>query len=320
MTTDLPWAGSIRRRLRQLLGAGPPRITAAVASLTGARNENQDNYLILADGRAELLRNGEPVEMVIPNWPRQRVRLAVLDGMGGHRDGRQVAEAAAQRVAGIPPQYDAVTLRQSVLNLHRQLLRQFARPQDPANPGATVVWAELDRYSGRGWLAHVGDSRAYLLRDGRWHSLTHDHCLAEFNWRDGDLGDREYRRLTMLGDKRIAQALAYGSWGIRTDDRGIKPYAHSPDLRLDLAAELVGELAEHADIRPLRLACGDRLLLATDGLWDASANGGWQGPVSVGWIADGANQFAQAAIDHGSRDNVTVLLAGSDDGEGARDS
>ena len=310
-------------------------IHAAVASLRGQRAENQDNYLLLSDGQARLLRDGAPLSVAVPKWPARRIRLAVFDGMGGHRGGRQVAEAAAMAAAQIPPQDTADATRTAILQLHRELAQQFSDPAarikgDTGRPGTTLVWVELDQRSGRGWLASVGDSRVYGSSTTGWQPLSHDHSLAEFSWRDGELDQQEYQRLSCNGGQRLAQALAYGSWGIRYDDRGLKPFSHDEALRLDLASDLPAEMAGHADIKALQLEPGQGLLLASDGLWDGAAGGkrGWTDVISSGqggpgWpdgvgepgeagraatLASQADEIAHAAIADGGRDNVTVLL------------
>ena len=302
------WRGLLDRCL-----GTPVSLHTAVTSLRGRREENQDNYLLLSDKQARLMRDGEPVTMAVPNWPRQRLRVAVFDGMGGHRDGRQVAEASAAAAACIPPQTNAADTRAAVLQLHRQLADRFVRHHHrQGNPGTTMVWVELDQRSGKGWLASVGDSRVYRCRGGEWQQLTFDHTLAEFNWRDGDLDDGEYSRLSAGGDQRLAQALAYGSWGIRYDDRGLKPFLHHPDLRLDLANELSAQRLEHADVKSLQLKDGEVLLLASDGLWDnAVGSGEWGQPGEKTDLAALSTEMANSALGRGGRDNVTVLLLGS---------
>lgn len=281
---------------RLTLGPFQPRVD--YASLTGPREENQDNLLILHQGRRILLQEQKVVETPRPDWPARWLRAAVFDGMGGHRDGRAVAEAAAEGLAALPVVKNPRQQREAVLALHERLARRFAREGDPANPGSTLVWVELDLLSGRGLLAQVGDSRACLYRNGRWYTLTHDHTIVEFNWRDGELKEADYLALRNEPGQRVAQALAYGSFGILADGRGIKPYAHAPQLRLDLPKDLPRTLRDHADLRVLRLTAGDRLLLASDGLWSASFN--W--PTG----AD-AKALAQAVLAAGGRDNVTVV-------------
>ena len=309
MPAGLPPIGPLWRRLWRHLLANRWRAGVAAVSLTGNRDENQDNYLLLADGRAEYLIDGARCNVPARHWPRRYVRLMVFDGMGGHRDGRQVAEAAARGAVRIPPQHSEQALRSAVQALHQTLAKEFFRTGDPGNPGAAMVWVEVDLRSGRAWLAQVGDSRVYLLRGRRWRCLTHDHTLVEFNWRDGDLDDGRYRELSALPGQRLAQALAYGSWGIRRNADGAKPYQRDGGLRLDLADELAADKAEHADVRALSLCSDDRLLLASDGLWSHAADGQWWGPEDLDVSTDALQALATQAIARGGRDNVTLLAA-----------
>jgi len=198
-------------------------------------------------------------------------------------------------------------LRVALQALHQELAEGFIREGEPGNPGATVVWVEVDLRSGGAWLAQVGDSRVYLLRGRRWRCLTQDHTLVEFNWRDGDLDEVRYRELSALPGQRLAQALAYGSWGIRRDDSGAKPYQGDARLRLDLPDDLPADKADHADVRALSLSSGDRLLLASDGLWSHAADGQWWGPEDLEVSTEELQALATQAIARGGRDNVTVV-------------
>ena len=78
-----------------------PWLDAAAGSSVGAgslpRRENQDNFLLIdASGHAVCLSRQAPFHCQVPGWPRGHVRAAVLDGMGGHGQGREAAEAAVQ--------------------------------------------------------------------------------------------------------------------------------------------------------------------------------------------------------------------------------
>lgn len=288
------------RALWRRLAGQPAAPTVDFASQSGPREENQDNLLVLYQGHQWLLRDQALADTPRPDWPARWLRVAVLDGMGGHRQGREVAEAAALGLAGLPVARDPRRQREAVLTLHDQLARRFARDGDLASPGSTLVWLELDLRTGRALLAQVGDSRAYLHRAGQWRALTHDHTLAEFNWRDGDLPEADYRALRDTPGQRVAQALAYGSFGILADGRGIKPYQHAPGLRLDLADDLPPALRDHADLREVPLQAGDILLVASDGLW--SADFPWSPDAGAEALAQ-----AQAALAAGGQDNVTLV-------------
>ncbi len=75
-----------------------PQLDVAAHSRAGPgpepRLENQDNFLLIdATGKAQFLREQERQQHLVAGWPAGHVRLAVLDGMGGHGRGREAAEA-----------------------------------------------------------------------------------------------------------------------------------------------------------------------------------------------------------------------------------
>ncbi|HET6719124.1 MAG TPA: PP2C family serine/threonine-protein phosphatase, partial [Rhodocyclaceae bacterium] len=112
--------------------------------------------------------------------------LAVADGLGGHANGREAAEYC---VRGLLADYyatpDTWSIEQSVDTvvgaLNRWLLAQSARSRDHAGMATTLTGLVL---RGRRYhVLHVGDSRAYLWRDGTLRQLTEDHTWEhpEFN-------------------------------------------------------------------------------------------------------------------------------------------
>ncbi|HET6718580.1 MAG TPA: bifunctional protein-serine/threonine kinase/phosphatase [Rhodocyclaceae bacterium] len=114
------------------------------------------------------------------------ILLAVADGLGGHANGREAAEYC---VRGLLADYyatpDTWSIEQSVDTvvgaLNRWLLAQSARSRDHAGMATTLTGLVL---RGRRYhVLHVGDSRAYLWRDGTLRQLTEDHTWEhpEFN-------------------------------------------------------------------------------------------------------------------------------------------
>ena len=302
------WWRGLRRRF-----GGTMAFSTGAVSLQGRRPENQDNYLLLQplaeSALAQMLVDGTVHESAIADWPARRVKLALFDGMGGHRGGREIAEAAVKAVAESPAQHDPAGLRQTIQQIHALLGQRFPGI-DRDSPGTTLVWVELDLDSGCGLLAHVGDSRAYRLAQEQWSALTHDHTIAEFNWRDGELDDQRYQEARRMGSQRLAQAMGYGSWGVLADARGVKPFRRCTRLRLDLPKELPPAIQHHADVQALQLQPGEVLLLASDGLWDQQPGGRWQGPTCLPATTDAAKRIADTALQAGSMDNITVVLAG----------
>ncbi len=106
----------------------------------------------------------------------------VADGMGGHTAGQVAAELAAQAaVDALRTLVDASAslaekLRYAVAAANREIFSTARAKPDLAGMGTTLV--ALLAGENRVALAHVGDSRAYLIRGRRIRQLTHDHSLV----------------------------------------------------------------------------------------------------------------------------------------------
>ena len=110
--------------------------------------------------------------------------LAVADGMGGHAHGDVAAQIAvdslgqafaraAKPTIAAPEQFLADAIRQA----HTQILEQAQRRKLGDNPRTTVVACAVQ--DGRAWWTHVGDSRFYLIRQGRVAARTRDHTYVQ---------------------------------------------------------------------------------------------------------------------------------------------
>jgi PPM family protein phosphatase len=246
---------------------------AARTDIGRVRENNEDKYdVFLPDDPATLGLRGRL-------W-------TIADGMGGHAAGQIASEAGLKTLIrtyfwGTPdmPGVDgpsdgepADALRSSLIEANALLTR--AARQFEGGMGTTAVAAVVrdDVLT----IAHVGDSRAYLLRDGeRVRQLTVDHSWVEEQVRRGTLTRAEaesspYRNV-------ITRSLGMGD--------GCEP---------DTISE--------------KLLPGDRVLLATDGLTgylDADAIGAITQNKGV---ARATLDLIDAANDAGGKDNITVLL------------
>lgn len=140
------------------------QVAVGHASLTGPRERNEDFCGVVTPRGAELDNKG--------------LIAAVADGIGGHRGGR---EAAEYTVRGLLSDYYATpdtwsvphALDRVVGPLNRWVLAEGGRQPELAGMATTLSVLVL---RGRRYvLAHVGDSRIYLLREGRLDCLTEDH-------------------------------------------------------------------------------------------------------------------------------------------------
>src|SRR4051794_10155449 len=107
--------------------------------------------------------------------------LAVADGMGGHAAGEVASRVVIETVAALdtePPEGDATEALREAVETANGYLRDMVAA-DGALEGMGTTLTALLWVQGRLALAHVGDSRGYLYRDGRLEMVTHDHTLVQ---------------------------------------------------------------------------------------------------------------------------------------------
>jgi len=111
--------------------------------------------------------------------------FVVADGMGGHKGGKQASQMAVATIeercvaATQTARFDLELLRlvEAVRDANRSILERGSHDDDLSRMGTTVVALLLDGIS-QGAIVHVGDSRAYRLRDGQLELLTVDHTVV----------------------------------------------------------------------------------------------------------------------------------------------
>lgn len=248
---------------------GGRRLDLAAASRIGAgpvlRFENQDNFLVIdAAGRAHFLRDGGAQSAQVDGWPPGHMRLAVMDGMGGHGHGREAAESVATGLLAIPACVDTASLSRHLERLHYRLQRRFdALHEAGPRPGTTLTMLEIPP-AANPLLWHAGDSRLYEVTRQGARPLTVDHVPATVLAMSGLLDeDAWWRHVHGSHAPQIAQAFILGNTLLdpaRLDD-GL--------LGLD-AATLPPWLRALPDRRALALRPDATYLLATDGFWSSS--------------------------------------------------
>ncbi|MDE8701528.1 Stp1/IreP family PP2C-type Ser/Thr phosphatase [Adlercreutzia equolifaciens] len=156
----------------------------------------------------------------------------VCDGMGGHAAGEVASEIAVDVVAQRAPRTaDAAALGQAVEEANLAIIKAAREGVGRAGMGCTCTAAILDKE--RLVIAQVGDSRAYLLHQGRMQQLTRDHSLVT--------------DLIEAGQITPAEARVHPQRSVITRALGSDPRTE-PDLF------------------ELNVETGDRLLLCSDGL------------------------------------------------------
>ncbi len=227
------------------------------------RAENQDNYLVVdARGCARYLRDERPVQRQLDGWPRGHLRLAVLDGMGGHVNGRAAAEKTVQGVLRIPPATTLAELSPPLERLHDELHAQMHRPGE--YPGCTLTLLEIPA-QGPALLFHVGDSRLYEIDARQVRFLTVDHVPATRFAMLARMPEQDWvQHVHNESRPIISQAFVLGnSLGGDT--------LFEDELRDDLFELHDGNLPAFlhglGDRRELTLEPGRVYLLGSDGLW-----------------------------------------------------
>lgn len=123
----------------------------------------------------------------------ERGLFVVADGMGGHLAG-QVASALAVQVISEEYQPNAYRepgqrLREVVLKANAAILNQGLQNPDYSGMGTTITAAAVK--ADFLYISHIGDSRAYLYRDGRLQQLTQDHSLVNELFKNGSISLEE---------------------------------------------------------------------------------------------------------------------------------
>ena len=199
----------------------------------------------------------------------------VSDGMGGHAAGEVASSIAVETVGEqAPGTADDVLLGAAVESANMSVIE--ASEQGIGKPGmgctATAVLIEGNRMA----VAHVGDSRAYVLRQGTLVRITHDHSYVE--------------ELVDSGQITADEARTHPSRSIITRALG-----SDPDM--------------YADHFSLEVNDGDRVILCSDGLSSMISDAEIESlAVSSATPQQAADNLVAAALTAGGSDNVTVVV------------
>lgn len=231
----------------------------------------------------------------IERLPGGTVLAVLADGMGGHQAGDVASQSAvdlvAQAFAGEAKELAAGEREKRLLAAITAAnadiyARSISRPE-LAGMGTTLVVALAGQ--DRGILAHVGDSRAYLLRAGQLVRLTEDHSLVNELVRSGQISPEE---------------------------------AESHPRRNVLTRAVGTESDVVPDVHEWEWSEGDTLLLCTDGLTnmmsDTAIGERLQQAGDVDALAD---ELVAGALAAGGDDNITVIVVKNEqeDGGGGTD-
>jgi protein phosphatase len=204
--------------------------------------------------------------------------LVVADGVGGAAYGDVASATAVQvlrRLDEEPESGQMLTALAGAVHRVQDRLAELVE-EDPELDGTstTITAALFDGH--RLGVAHIGDSRAYLLRDGTITRLTTDHTFVQTLVDDGQITEAE------------ARVHPHRNIILRAVD-GV--HAADPDLF-------------HVEPRE-----GDRLLVCSDGCTGALTDEQVAALLGAGTVDAAAVHLVESALDQGSTDNVTVITA-----------
>ena len=203
--------------------------------------------------------------------------FAVADGMGGHKGGDVASSLALQTIdaaAAAPEQEDVERLVEQIKEANHRVLERGESDKDLRGMGTTVT--ALLTADGKAHVVHVGDSRAYRLRDGAFQQLTEDHTLVQRMVREGKLTEEE---------------------AARHPQRSVLTRALGVDVDIPI------------DQLTLDVQEGDRVLLCTDGLTSMVGRERIQGILEGEAEPQAAcERLIDAANRAGGDDNITVIV------------
>jgi protein phosphatase len=255
------------------------------------RSRNEDHFLVMRIGRF--------LEKVITSLPPSEIddrseevgyAMILADGMGGHAAGEHASRMAIRELVKLAlarPDWifrldsnvaaDAKTRsKERFQDLNALLINEGEQDADLRGMGTTLTAV---RNLGRQLqVVHVGDSRAYLLRNDRLHRLTRDHTFVQLLIDSGQLTEEEAADFHM----RHMLVNALGGSSDTVD----------------------------VDVDQFDLASGDRVLMCSDGLTDLVEDDEIRGVLVERQDSNEACQrLIDLALERGGRDNVTVIVA-----------
>lgn len=233
------------------------------------RTQNEDSYLI-----------------------NDELRLYVVaDGMGGHVGGEYASRLAVSTIEEVishfssDPEATVISgvnsvgaemgdqLKFAIREASRRIFEESSQNTALKGMGTTAVTAIID--GNRAYFANVGDSRAYLIRDGKVKQVTKDHSLVSEQVRDGIMNAEEAKTSKL---KNIITR----SVGFQED--------------------------VEADIELLQLVNNDRILLCSDGLSNLVKDEEFALALEKNDLRGACKQLIDLANSRGGDDNITVLI------------
>ena len=239
-----------------------PEIESGGLSVIGPVREDNQDSIHFPDGQHPVGRG---------------LLFAIADGMGGYAHGGMASSLALESFSSILASHNGnsiIRIMQRGVEAANIKVYQKARQLDVGRMGTTLTAAYV--IGDMLYLAHVGDSRAYLIRDGQAICLTDDH--------------------TAVGDMVRSKLI--------TSDK-IRTHAQRSILTKSVGLDLFIQ----PDITQKKLKEGDRLILCSDGVWSVIEDEEFARIASESPSVDEVSQnLINLALHHQTDDNASVVV------------
>ena len=251
----------------------PPGIQVGKKTDVGLQRENNQDSLFTVASYIEADGRTEPFGIFI-----------VADGMGGYKGGEKASSIAARTAAkylihnillpDLVPEHHAPQTPINELLTEAVMAANHAVLRDAPESGTTLTIAVIIDH--QAYFAHVGDTRAYIFRDGELHQITQDHSVVARMVEVGQLTPEE--ALTHKNRNVLYRALGQG------ENLEVETYIQS-------------------------LQANNHLLICSDGLWNMVPDGEIVRLLSGTTSLDASvEQFIDLANHNGGDDNITAIL------------
>jgi PPM family protein phosphatase len=290
-TQDLAVPSPLGRAVPQPISAAVQVDIAGLSHAGNVRPNNEDHFLVVRFGRfLETLATNLSDDQIPSRFEEYGYGLAIADGMGGHAAGEQASRLAITTLLNLvlsapdwilhaddPSRAEEIMRRAAERFEHVDRALADEADKDPQLRGFGTTMTFAINVGRNLFIAHSGDSRAYLFRSGRLHQLTRDHTLA--------------RDLYEAGQITLAQATEH-------------------HLRHVLTRNLGGDRGAKPDVQKLTLDDGDCLLFCSDGLSEMVTAEEIAAVLAEGTAATiTCVSLIDRALAAGGRDNVTAVVA-----------
>jgi protein phosphatase len=257
--------------------------------LTDASSENSGNLrggdlraVVVSDVGCVRTNNEDAARFVRPSTLEVRSAkgfLAIVaDGMGGHAAGEVASQLAVETVSKTYYQREESpeeSLFLALTKANRAIWQTAGRNSRQRGMGTTCTAVAI--CNNRLYLAHVGDSRFYILKNGQLLQLSTDHTYVQ---------------------SLVAQGVITTAEAEKHPDRNVLTRAMGTHNKVEIDVAVLSQTFRDED----------RLLLCTDGLYDYLSSDEIAQLLLIPTLNEAAQQLVELAKQRGGHDNITVLL------------